>query len=141
MLPIPLVRISGPFMRASTIPVAIALTLVAPAALPFEQGEFCQAVKDIERRMNARKGKWLDRSTRHDGVQVDCESKTFEARRFLNADPDAMRRGWEARNKRQWNAAYCNDESWREAIDNGWKIVSTLTFRTGEQLSVVSVCE
>jgi len=90
--------------------------------------------------MNARRGKWLDRSTRHDGVEVDCEAKTLEAHRFLNTEPNAMREGWEARKQRQWNAAYCNHESWREAIDNGWSIVSTLTFRTGEQVWFVAEC-
>jgi hypothetical protein len=141
MMPLPLVRISGAFMRASTIPIAMTLTLAAPPALPFDQDEFCQAVTDIEARMNARRGKWLDRSTRHDGVEVNCESKTLEVRRFLNTDPDAMRPGWQARKQRQWNAAYCKHESWREAIDHGWSIISTLTFRTGEQLSFVAECE
>ncbi len=65
--------------------------------------------------------------------------ETLEVKRFLNADPDEMREGWEARKEREWNARYCNNESWREAIDNGWSI-STLAFRTGEQLSFVADC-
>jgi hypothetical protein len=40
----------------------------------------------------------------------------------------------------QWNAIYCNDDDWRDAIDNGWSIISTLTFQTGEQLSFVAEC-
>jgi hypothetical protein len=127
-------------MRASTIPVAITLTLAPLPALPFDQDGFCVAVTDVARRMNARRGKWLDRSTRHDGAEVDCEAKTLEAHRFLNTDPNAMREGWEARKQRQWNATYCNHESWRDAIDNGWSIVSTLTFRTGEQVWFVAEC-
>ena len=55
-------RISGVLMRASTIPVAITLTLAPLPALPFDQDEFCVAVTDIAHRMNARKGRWLDRS-------------------------------------------------------------------------------
>ena len=100
-------------MRTSTIGLAMTLTLVAPPALPFDQDEFCFAVTEIAHRMNARKGRWLDRSTRYDGVAVDCEAKTFEARRFLNANPDAMRQGWEAQKQRQWNAA-CNDDTSQE---------------------------
>jgi hypothetical protein len=140
-MPLPLVRISGVFMRASTIPIAITLMLIPPPALAFEQGEFCVAVTDIARRMNARRGKWLDRSTRHDGVVVDCELKTLEAKRFLNADPDAMREGWKTRKEGEWNSAYCNDEPWREPIENGWSIISTLTFQTGDQVSFVAQCE
>ena len=139
-MPLPLVRISGVPMRASTIPLAITLTLAPLPALPFDQDEFCVAVSDIVRHTNARKGRWLDRSTRHDGFELDCDAKTLEAKRFVNADPDDMREGWEARKERQWNAAYCNDDSWREAVDNGWSIISTLTFRTGAQVSFVAEC-
>jgi hypothetical protein len=129
------------FMRASVIPIALTLTLAPLPASPFDQHEFCAAVTDIARRMNARKGRWLDRSTRHDGVELDCDAKTLEANRFIDADPDEMREGWQARKEREWNARYCNDESWREAIDNGWSIVSTLTFRTGEQVSFAAECD
>ena len=128
-------------MRASTIPIAITLALTPGPALPFDQDEFCAAVTDIAHRMNARKGRWLDRSTRHDGVELDCEAKTLEVKRFVNADPDEMREGWENRKEREWNAHYCNHESWRDAIDNGWSIISTLTFRTGEQVSFVAECQ
>ena len=140
-MPLPLVRISGVLMRASTIPIAITLTLTPLPALPFDQDEFCVAVTEVAHRMNARKGRWLDRSTRHDGVELDCEAKTLEAKRFMNADPDEMREGWEARKEREWNARYCSDASWREAIDNGWSIISTLIFRTGEQVSFVAECQ
>ena len=126
---------------ATTISIVLTLTLAPLPALPFDQDEFCAAVTDIARRMNVRKGRWLDRSTRHDGVELDCDAKTLEAKRLVNADPDEMREGWQARKEREWNARYCADESWREAIDNGWSIVSTLTFRTGEQVSFVAECD
>ena len=127
-------------MRASAIPIAITVALMPAPALAFDEDEFCAAVTDVTGRMNARRGKWLDRNTRHDGVEVDCAAKTLEAKRFLNTEPDAMREGWEGRKQRQWNATYCNHKSWREAIENGWSIISTLTFRTGEQMSFVAEC-
>ena len=77
-------------MRASTIPLAITLTLAPLPALPFDQDEFCVAVSDIVRHTNARKGRWLDRSTRHDGVELDCDAKTLEAKRFVNADAGGL---------------------------------------------------
>jgi hypothetical protein len=141
MLPLPLVRISGGLMRASTFPLAITLAVISPPALPFDQDDFCNSVTEAAQRMNARRGRWLDRSTRHDGVVVDCEARTLEAKRFVNANPDDMREGWEGRKQRQWNASYCNHEHWREAIDNGWSIISTLTFRNGEQAVFVAECE
>src|SRR5262245_36105818 len=51
---------------------------------------FARPSPDIARRMNARAGRWLDRSTRHDGVEVDCGLKMLETKRFLKADPDDM---------------------------------------------------
>jgi hypothetical protein len=109
-------------------------------AVAFDEDEFCTTVTDIAHRMNARAGRWLDRSTRHDGVAIDCGSKTLEAKRFLKTDPDDMREGWEARKQRAWNASYCNNKSWREAIDNGWSVIATITFRAGETVSFVAEC-
>jgi len=39
-------------MRASTIPIAITLTLAPLSALTFDQDEFCAAVTDIAQRIN-----------------------------------------------------------------------------------------
>jgi hypothetical protein len=126
-------------MRVTSIAATLMLALEPEPA--FDQNEFCLAVTDIARRKNARMGRWLDRSTRFDGVTVDCDSRTFEVERYLHTDPDAMRPGWEARKTREWNSAYCENEDWREAIDNGWRITSKLTFRTGDQSLFVAECE
>ena len=67
-----LVRIGGALMRASALSIAVALMLIPPPAVAFDQDEFCTTITDIVRRMNARVGRWLDRSTRHDGIEVDC---------------------------------------------------------------------
>jgi len=127
-------------MGVRTLAIVVALTLVPLQASAFDQDEFCATVTDIAQRMNARADRWVDRSTRYDGVKVDCGSKTLEAKRFLKADPADMRTGWETRKERAWNAAYCNNQEWREAIDNGWSIISTLTFRTGASFSFVAEC-
>ena len=130
----------GALMHAHTLSIALTLTMAPLPAVAFDEVEFCTTVTDIARRMNARAGWWLDRSTRHDGVEVDCGLKTLEAKRFLKADPDDMREGWEARKQRAWNATYCNNQGWREAIDGGWNVISTITFRAGETVSFVAAC-
>jgi len=121
-------------VRACTIPILMLVVFIPPPALSFNEDEFCFAVSDIARRVNARKGKWLDRSTRYDGVAVDCAAKTVEVKRFLNADPDSMREGWKTRKERAWNQDFCSDEGWRKAIDAGWTIVSMVTFSSEERL-------
>ena len=65
-------------MRASTIPVAITLTLAPLPALPFDQDEFCVAVTDIAHRMNVRKGRWLECI-----YEDDLEPMLLENRRDL----------------------------------------------------------
>ena len=130
----------GALMHAHTLSIALTLTMAPLPAVAFNEDEFCTTVTDIARRMHARAGRWLDRSTRHDGVEVDCGLKTLEAKRFLKADPDDMREGWEVRKQRDWNVTYCNNEGWREAIDDGWSVISTITFRTGETVSFVAEC-
>lgn len=127
-------------MRAHALSIALGLTLTPLPAVAFHEDEFCTAVTDIARRMNARAGRWLDGSTRYDGIEVDCGLKTLEAKRFLEVDPGEMRHGWEARKQRAWNATYCNSEGWREAIDDGWSVMATITFRTGETISFVAEC-
>jgi hypothetical protein len=127
-------------MRVGTIPIAIILTLMPPPAWAFDHDEFCSAVTDIAQRLNSRKGRWLDRSTRQDGAVLDCELRTLEIKRYIHADPDDMRQGWESRKEREWNHRYCNDELWRRAIDHGWSIISTVTFRTGDQVTFLAEC-
>ena len=128
-------------MRASAIPIVMLVTFVPAPVLSFNQDKFCSAITDIATRLNARKGKWLDRSTRYEGVVVDCEAKTLEVKRFLNADPDSMRAGWKTRKARAWDRDFCSDQLWRKAIDAGWTIIWTVTFRSEDQLSFMAECE
>jgi hypothetical protein len=114
---------------------------IPPPAQSFNQDEFCVAVTDIARRMNDRKGKWLDRSTRYDGIVVDCAAKTLTVTRFLNTDPQSMRPGWKERKARAWSQAYCSDERWRSAIGAGWSIISSVAFRSKDQVSFTAECE
>jgi hypothetical protein len=127
-------------MRPGRLSIAVTLVLMPLTALGFDQDEFCTTVTEIAQRANARAGRWLDRSTRHDGVEVDCGLMMLETKRFLSADRADMREGWEVRRQREWNATYCNNEAWREAIGSGWSIVSTLTLRNGESVSFVAEC-
>jgi hypothetical protein len=128
-------------VRACTIPILMLVVFIPPPALPFNEDEFCFAVSDIARRLNARKSKWLDRSTRYDGVAVDCAAKTLEVKRFVNADLDSMREGWRTRKERAWSHDFCSDERWRKAIHAGWAVVSIVTFRSEERLSFIAECE
>lgn len=63
----------------------------------------------------------------------------MEIKRFLNADPDDMRQGWESRKEREWHARYCSDEAWREAIDNGW-IRCRLSLSAADHITKRSKC-
>jgi hypothetical protein len=34
----------------------------------------------------------------------------------------------------EWQGAYCANQIWREAIDNGWLVSATLTTSTGQRI-------
>jgi hypothetical protein len=52
-----------------------------------------------------------------------------------------MRAGWKTRKERAWNRDFCSHQLWRKAIDAGWTIISTVTFRSEDQLSFMAECE
>ena len=59
------------------------------AALDNEQ--FCSAMSEIARLGNANAGKWIDRNTRDDGIEVVCRIRTVNYKRFIRSNPASAR--------------------------------------------------
>jgi hypothetical protein len=122
---------------------AFLIFATASAALAFagpssavETEQICQAATVHARAANAEVGLWLDRHTRHDGVEVVCNIRTVQFRRFVNA-PE---KGWQERKATEWNSINCSNRVWRLAIDEGWMIVGTFTTASGERADVIASC-
>ncbi|KAB2918996.1 MAG: hypothetical protein F9K29_07175 [Hyphomicrobiaceae bacterium] len=96
-------------------------------------------MQEIARVRNADAGRWLDRNTRDDGVELLCEIRTVNFKRFLTRS-STLQPGWESRKQEEWNRAHCSNVLWREAIDNGWNITTTITTAAGERRLIVAQC-
>jgi len=110
----------------------------AMAALDSEQ--FCKAMSEISRLGNANAGTWIDRNTRDDGVEVICNIRTVNYKRFIRSRPASPGADWRTRKQQEWNGTACSSMLLREAIENGWIITTTLTLASGERDLLIATC-
>src|SRR5215470_7059559 len=124
-------------MRAF-LPLAIgasaALAAINSGARAFDNTQFCQAVTQMVRAAAGDVGTWVDRSTRNDGVEIACDRKLVHFKRTSNAPAGTLRGGWREAKTLEWQGAYCANPIWREAVDNGWVISTTVATTTGERI-------
>jgi hypothetical protein len=111
----------------------------AGAAWAADAEQICQAAKLHANAANADVGVWLDRQTRHDGVDVVCNIRTVQFRRFFNVRTPA--KDWHAQKSAEWSSANCAHQVWRTAIDDGWMIVAAFTTAAGEHADVIATCK
>ena len=109
-----------------------------PALAALDNEQFCKAMVEIARGAKADVGTWIDRNTRDDGIEVLCDIRTVNYRRFVKSG--AQGPGWRERKEQEWNRIACNSSVLREAIDNGWIITSTITSASGERVLVIAIC-
>src|SRR5262245_43239385 len=76
------------------------------AALDNEQ--FCKAMLEISRLGSANVGTWIDRNTRDDGIEVICNIRTVNYKRFVKSNLAGQGADWRARKQREWNSIACN---------------------------------
>jgi hypothetical protein len=112
---------------------------LAGAAHAADTEQLCQAATLHARAANAEVGLWVDRQTRHDGVEVVCHIRTVQFRRFLNVR--APETGWRERKAEEWNSISCSNRVWRSAIDEGWFILATVTTAAGERADLIATCK
>jgi hypothetical protein len=110
----------------------------AMAALDNEQ--FCKAMSEISRLGNANAGTWIDRNTRDDGVEVICNIRTVNYKRFIRSRPASPGADWRTRMQQEWIGTACSSMLLREAIENGWIITTTLTLASGERDLLIATC-
>ena len=107
---------------------------------PFNHEKFCIAVRDIERQSNAGRGKWLDDSTRHDGMTVDCEAHAVELKLYVKLPFSELPRNWQDRMERAWSDDYCGDAAWAASITHHWRVTLTVVSIADETVSWRADC-
>jgi ABC-type transporter MlaC component len=120
---------------------AISLALAMPASShAFDNKQFCQAVQQVVIAAEKDIGIWLDRVTRNAGMRTVCDQKLVEFMRFTYAASASMTADWRTAKSAEWNAGHCSSSLWREAIDNGWKIVLHISSADGGQTTLTAQC-
>ena len=125
-------------MRAILL-VAIGASAALTAALgdsvlAFDNTQFCQAVSQMVRAAAGDVGTWVDRATRNDGVEIACDRKLVHFKRTSTAPLGTLRGSWREAKTLEWQGAYCANPIWREAVENGWVISTTVATSTGERI-------
>jgi hypothetical protein len=103
--------------------------------------QLCQAATLMAQAANADAGAWLDRHTRHDGMEVLCPIRTVHFRRHLAGPDNGPGRGWQQRKAQEWNSVNCASWLWRSAIDSGWIILASITTAAGERADLIATCD
>ena len=119
----------------------IALTLAMPSvAHAFNDKQFCAAVKQVATAAEKDVGIWIDRVTRDAGMSTACDLKLVEFVRFTYAASASMTAQWRTAKSLEWNDGQCSSSLWREAINNGWKIVLRIGSADGAQTILTAQC-
>lgn len=129
-------------MRSPPLLAAAAVTLLVGAgggASAQPPDDICAAATLHAKASNAEVGVWLDRQTRHDGIEVVCRIRTVQFSRFLNVRAPA--RDWWERKAKEWSSINCANQMWRIAIDDGWVILGRMTTASGEHADLVATCK
>lgn len=125
-------------MRASLLTFLGACTLLCALAgmqaLAFDNKQFCQAMTLYTRTTARDVGTWINRTLRNDGIELYCDRKLMHFKRYASTPGSGLRDAWREARTEEWRSAYCDNATWREAVENGWLISSTVTTVTGEKV-------
>lgn len=103
-------------------------------ARAFDNTQFCQAVGQLTRAAKRDIGTWINRTTRNDGVELFCDRKLVHFKRYASTQGSGLREAWREARTEEWRSTTCINPIWREAVDNGWIISTTVTTATGEKV-------
>jgi hypothetical protein len=135
--------VAGPHedMRSRLLYAAagVALTFAIAGHASAQPDDICAAATLHAKVSNAEVGVWLDRQTRHDGIEVVCRIRTVQFTRFLNVR--TPEKDWWDRKAKEWSSVNCAHQMWRIAIEDGWVILAKLTTASGERADLIATCK
>jgi hypothetical protein len=120
--------------------IATGLAAFPSRAFAFDEAAFCAEMKQAAERRRADIGTMLDQVTRMDGIAVLCGMRIVTFYKFLNIGPNALRDGWKERKQKQWDAIYCTNAAWLDAIRSGWTVSAVETFVEGTRIYIDAKC-
>jgi hypothetical protein len=117
--------------------------LLAPEARAqqYSDAVFCRLSQEIADKANKDAGSRVDAITINIGMAVLCEMQIVDFKKRIKVSFSAFKAGWQARQQAQWNQIYCQPGSaFRQAIDAGWTISTTITDVDGERHYMEAKC-
>lgn len=82
----------------------------------------------------------IDDMERSDGIDIDCESRVMDFKRAISVPLRQADKNWMQRKSSQWSVIHCKNDKTRNALADGWKIVSTMTFADGQKRVLQARC-
>lgn len=122
----------------------VSIGLVLPTAVPaaaFDDADFCTTARQLAVAADRDVGAWLDRKTRNAGIEVFCERKHVEFRRFTYSPAASMDGAWKASKGAEWSGMQCASPLWRQAIRNNWKVALSVTAVDGKNVVLDAECK
>ncbi len=126
--------------KISLVLLLLGLMSFQAFAAEFDDAAFCKQMEAFKANGEVDVGKMVDKYTRNDGIAVLCGNKIVDFKKFMFANQNDMREGWQDRKAAQWNSIYCEGE-WLEAINNGWTVALTLVTQDGKRFWHKATCK
>jgi len=116
------------------------LTIGTTPASGLDDGDYCVLAQQLALAAEKDIGIWIDRSTRNAGMQVSCDRRIIEYRRFTYSPSASMTDAWKARKGADWNRMHCDSAVWKDAIGRGWRIILSETAADGASVTFTANC-
>lgn len=113
----------------------------APIISPAEaRDQHCRNFNRVYGPVSAPSRRAIDDMERSDGIEIDCEARVMDFKREISVPLKQASRDWLQRKTNQWDTIHCKNDKTRDALSDGWKIVSTLTFADGQKRMLTANC-
>lgn len=107
--------------------VALALAIQSPPldgrSAAFDHHAFCEQMRVIAARDEARPGTLINHGITHGGIDVDCLHRLVDMRTMLDRPPS---KSWLRTQQRHWVDEICSEADVGDAVANGWKVTASI---------------
>jgi hypothetical protein len=127
-------------LLALLLAAVLLFSSLSAKAQEFSDEQFCTESKAAAETINAQGPQWVDKVTRQDGFDVDCEARKVTYKKFVKLNAMDMPVNWEAEMEGAMDNYYCENSSIRAAIANSWTVVVEIKLADGGGRDIYVAC-
>lgn len=101
---------------------------------------FCDQAKNLEAAIQKELPVQADIATKTVGMSAICGLRTLDWNKFMQANLNELRDGWQGRKQTQWDDIICKNEAFGPAARNGWRFAVAITFLDGKRITIDAKC-